>query len=90
MVPLLDEEDNHLRDKSTSSTTLKAAYKRIIAAQAATVNAQPEVKRATSAAKPSAYKVSDVCTAYLEKAESDESQTTYNMRADTLFDFCTG
>jgi len=83
MVPLQDDEGNPLRDKSTTSAMLKSAYRRIIAQPEEAVNGEPIESL-------SAYTVEDVCNAYLSKAEADDSESTYNMRADTLFDFCTG
>lgn len=88
MIALLDDDGNRLRDKATPATVLKKAYHKIIVASATTVNSGPVPPKSESV-KP-ACTVADVCSAYLAKAESDESQTTYNMRADTLFDFCTG
>jgi hypothetical protein len=46
MIPLLDEDDNHLRDKATSVKVLKAAHRRIIAELGEPVNATPETESA--------------------------------------------
>jgi hypothetical protein len=90
MIPLRAEDESHLRDKSTPAATLKAAHRRIIAEHAQPSTSEPAERESKSESKESVYTAADVCGAYLAKAEADESQTTYNMRADTLFDFITG
>lgn len=82
-VPLLDDDGNHLKDKSTPKATVKAAYQRLIS--------EPEQPAESDANSPDdGVTILEVCTAYLAKAETDNSPSTYASRAGTLFDFCYG
>jgi hypothetical protein len=42
MIPLRDDDDNHLRDKTAAVAKLKAAYRRIIAQPEPVVNVDDE------------------------------------------------
>jgi len=86
MVPLRDEEDNHLREKNTPAAKLKVAYRKIIAQPSRGVNS--EATQVEDVA--SGVTVQDVCHAYLAKVWSDGDTKTFEDRRDTIIDLCTG
>jgi integrase len=91
MVPLRDDEDNHLRDKNTPQAKLKAAHRKIIAQPVGVVNSGGE--KGENGPKESADEsttVDVICKAYLAKAKMDGAKKTHDDRAATLWDFCTG
>src|SRR3989304_8001481 len=90
MIPLRDDDENPLRDKATPSAKLKAAHRKIIAEHRERVNSELVNNAPTDSVAATTVAVREVCHAYLAKAKSDDSKSTFNMRADTLFDFCTG
>jgi len=71
---LVDGEGNWLRDAKTPDRILRAAYK-----------AMPEPE-----ARPTGPTLAEVCEAYLAHLEANRSAKTFFMRADYLFDLCTG
>ena len=87
MIPLCDDDDNHLRDKNTPSAKLKAAYRKIIAQPAGVVNSG---LGETSDDTTGSVTVESICKAYLEKAAAEGAEKTHQYRADTLWDFCKG
>jgi hypothetical protein len=84
-VALEDEQRNRLRDQRTPKEVIEAAYERAKAKAKAEADAKAKGIRL-----PDSVTVLDVCMLYLVKAQNEDSKKTFNDRADTLYDFCTG
>jgi hypothetical protein len=90
MIPLRDGDGNHYRNKGTRAADIKAAHRRIIVEFGSEVNGRTDGAQRSAVASESQVTVEDVCLAYLAKAKADDSKSTHLMRADTLWDFCSG
>lgn len=98
-VPLEYVNGERMRDKATPIADVKAAHKRVIAANGAAKSVavvQPsnaataaEIAESTNELSES-LTVWDVCMAYLAEAKATGAETTYSARAGILFDFCFG
>jgi integrase len=75
---LCDSDGNHLRDPNEHEAAV-LAYARYCTAQAASLPTPVDDSL-----------VADVCGRYLEHARRVGAEQTYRMRADILFDFCSG
>jgi hypothetical protein len=78
---LCDPEGNHLRNPEDNQAA-ETAYVRYIADHAA--------NPATLNSPRDSMLVADVCQRYLDHAERENAAETYRLRADFLFDFCSG
>jgi hypothetical protein len=80
-VRLLNEAGEPLRDENTPKDVIAdAAYR--IRRDLKTQPKQPSAGSGTT--------VEEVCNYYLDHAKRENRKTTYDKRADTLFDFCYG
>ena len=78
---LCDAEGNHLRNPDDDETA-QIAYARYVAERA--------TNPLTSTCCRDSMLVADVCQRYLEHAQRQNAAETYRLRADLLFDFCSG
>ena len=85
MAPLTFPDGAPIRDRQVEDAVLKEAHARwLLARQAAEEAAQKTLDAASQVT------VEQVCLAYLADARVNGAEQTYEVRADTLFDFCFG
>ncbi len=84
-VPLLDTNGNHIKPREAEKEA-EAAYHRCKLEPEEEAGEEP-TKKATSAADRT---VREACLAYLDYAEKHAAPSTYNTRANFLYDFVTG
>ena len=77
-VALTDEHGHPIKDRSAPVAVLQAALKRV------------ENHQKLSESTPGVPTLHQVCSDYLRHVEQAGATSTYNMRADSLFDFCYG
>ena len=85
MIPLEYEDGTRIRDESADELDVREAYARWLLAkneEAAKVAVIEEADSKTTLA--------EICVVYLENTKANDSKSTYEGRADTLFDFCYG
>lgn len=75
--PLRDDNGQHIKDRQVDEAVLRDAYARWRLSHDTT----PEVSGVT---------VREVCQTYLAKCKATDRPKTFAMRADALYDFCTG
>ena len=80
-IPLTREDGSRLRDRNTPPETIKEAFARYVVSQKDAVRFDGKVDVVTLA---------EVCQLYLSHCQATNAAGTYLMRADTLFDLCTG
>ncbi|WP_145374909.1 tyrosine-type recombinase/integrase [Symmachiella dynata] len=78
MLPLRDENGEHIKVQLADDQDLKQAYARFLLDKQTAVEVQNDIT------------VLDVCLAYLRYAKTNGAEKTHFDRADTLFDFCFG
>lgn len=91
-VPLEDADGTRLRDRNARQADVKAAYERYL--ERKKIEAEQD-RRAAEVAESAetrwqALTVAEVCRLYLDDSRTNDAASTYRIRADALFDFCTG
>ena len=91
-MPLENADGTRLRDRNARQTDVKAAYERYL--ERKKIEAE-EDRRAAEVAKSAETRwqtltVAEVCRVYLDDSRTNDAASTYSIRADALFDFCTG
>lgn len=91
-VPLGNPDGSRLRDRNARLADVKAAYQRYLEQKKAeaeeATRAAEVVESAESRSKT--MTVAEVCRLYLDYSRDNDADSTYTIRADSLFDFCTG
>jgi hypothetical protein len=85
MVPLTFPDGTPIHSHQVDEAVVKDAHARWLTAKQAAAQA---AQKADDAANQ--VTVEQVCVAYLADAKINGAEQTYEVRADTLFDFCFG